>query len=679
MVDSGSAINIIKLSFLNNIPIDLNDILILRGITKNPIKTQGSVIFKLAGKITKFHVVLDDISIPSDGIIGSEFLRDNNAILDYNKEVLIIKDIIIPFYKEKKVTIPARTVTPVCFNITNPEKAEGYIPFCEPVKGLYLGEALVANTQGKGHLQIYNVTERDYTIILRPMHLIDYITDFSANSSDLAKLTDSTDSTDFTDFSDFADSTDFYNSNALCYFSEPYTEIATSDRFKSLKSLINLTHLNDEEKNHVETILYKYKDCFFLPRDKLKSSNNASHSIPTTNNISVHVKQYRYPPIHREEINKQVNKLLENNIIKPSSSPYNAPLWIVPKKSFEDGEKRWRMVIDFRKLNEKTIGDAYPLPNIIEILDQLGSAKYFSIFDLAQGFHQIPMDPNDMAKTAFSTPYGHYEYQRMPFGLKNAPATFQRLMDNVLTGLQGNELFVYLDDIVVYARSLEEHKIKIENLMQRLRKANLQLQPEKCQFLRNEVVYLGHVIGSDGVKPDPNKIHAMKNFPIPKNPKNIKQFLGLTGYYRRFIKNFSKIAKPLTDLLKKDKPFIWTPLQENAFATLRNELCEEPILQYPNFNEPFILTTDACGYAIGGVLSQGLVGKDLPISYTSRVLNDAERKYSTIEKECLAIVYGVSYFRHYLYGRHFTILTDHKPWCGYTLSRTRVPDYENGV
>jgi len=236
------------------------------------------------------------------------------------------------------------------------------------------------------------------------------------------------------------------------------------------------------------------------------------------------------------------------------------------------------MVIDFRKLNEKTVGDAYPLPNIVEILDQLGSAKYFSIFDLAQGFHQIPMNPDDKAKTAFSTPYGHYEYLRMPFGLKNAPATFQRLMDSVLVGLQGNEVFVYLDDIVVYARSLEEHKIKIEKLMQRLKEANLQLQPEKCQFLRHEVVYLGHVISSMGVKPDPDKVIAVKNFPIPRDRNNIKQFLGLIGYYRRFIKDFSKLAKPLTDLLKRDIPFTWTPLQEKAFTILRDELCKEPIL-----------------------------------------------------------------------------------------------------
>lgn len=271
------------------------------------------------------------------------------------------------------------------------------------------------------------------------------------------------------------------------------------------------------------------------------------------------------------------------------------------------------------------------------------------------------MDPEDQGKTAFSTPYGHYEYQRMPFELKNDPATFQRLMDNVLTGLQGNELFVYLDDMVIYARSLEEHNIKIKELMQRLRKARLQLQPDKCQFLRHEVAYLGHAIGADGVRPDPNKVIAVQNFPSPGNYKNIKQFLSLVGYYRRFIKDYSKITKPLTDLLKKDKPFVWTSLQENAFNTLTHELLKEPVLQYPNFKEPFLVTTYASGYAIRGVLSQGQIGKDLPISYISRTLNEAKGRYSTIEKECLAVVYCITYFRRYLYGRKFAILTDHKP------------------
>jgi transposase InsO family protein len=433
------------------------------------------------------------------------------------------------------------------------------------------------------------------------------------------------------------------------------------DRPHAVEQLLRLEHLNPEEIEHVRSILTKHSDRFHLPNEPLGTTNATQHYIPTINEIPIHNKQYRFPPVHKEEIDKQVDELLNNNLVEYSTSPYNSPIWIVPKKPDSQGNKRWRMVIDYRGLNEKTIGDAYPLPNITDILDQLGSAKYFSIFDLASGFHQISMSPKDAHKTAFSTPYGHYQFKRMPFGLKNAPATFQRLMDNVLSGLQGNELFVYMDDIVVYARSLREHEIKCERLMQRLRDANLQLQPDKCEFLRHEVAYLGHIIGANGVKPDPGKIKSIMHFPTPKNPKNIKQFLGLAGYYRRFIPNFSKVAKPLTDLLKKDSIFNWQLKQVEAFNSLKHSLCSNPILQYPDFTRPFILTTDASGYAIGGILSQGPVGKDLPVSYTSRILNTAEQNYSTIEKECLAIIYCINHFRPYLYGRLFTIITDHKP------------------
>lgn len=181
------------------------------------------------------------------------------------------------------------------------------------------------------------------------------------------------------------------------------------------------------------------------------------------------------------------------------------------------------------------------------------------------------------------------------------------------------------------------------------------------RILRKEVAYLGHVISSDGVRPDPNKVKAVTNFPTPRNPKNIKQFLGLVGYYRRFIPQFSKIAKPLTDLLKKDRTFQWKEDQNKAFKELRNSLCSDPILQYPDFTQPFVLTTDASGYAIGGVLSQGKIGKDLPVAYVSRILNKAEQNYSTIEKECLAIIYCVNHFRPYLDRRKFTIITDNKP------------------
>ena len=330
---------------------------------------------------------------------------------------------------------------------------------------------------------------------------------------------------------------------------------------------------------------------------------------------------------------------------------------VIPKKLDASGQQTFRLVVDYRKLNEKTIGNAYPLPDITEILDQLGQAKYFSSLDLAMGYHQIDMDPSDIDKTAFSTKEGHWAYKRMPFGLKTGPATFQKMMSNVLSGLTGTRCFVFLDDIVIYANSLVDHDRKLKDVFRRLRQYNLKLQPDKCEFLRKGVTFLGHKISEYGVEPDTCKVESVKSFPTPKMVKQLKGFLGLVGYYRKFIPQFSKIAAPLHTLLKKDAKYVWEESQEIAFLTLKQKLISQPILQYPEF----ILTTDASNNGAGAVLSQGQIGKDLPIAYASRSFNKAERNYSTVEKELAAIVWGIKHFRLYLYGRKFKIVSDHKP------------------
>lgn len=296
------------------------------------------------------------------------------------------------------------------------------------------------------------------------------------------------------------------------------------------------------------------------------------------------------------------------------------------------------MCVDFRKLNQVSVGDAYPLPNITDILDQLGKSKYYTTLDLAQGYHQVKMHPDHCEKTAFSTDKGHFEFLRVPFGLKGAPATFQRLMNTVLAGLSGLKAFVYLDGIIIYANSITDHSDKLQAVFDRLRTFNLKLQPSKCSFMRKEVNYLGHVITDQGVKPNPQKIQCVLNFPVPKNEKEVKSFLGLSGYYRRFVPGYGRIAKPLTTLLKKDNPFQWTDLCQASFDELKAILTTEPLLQYPDFSRPFNLTCDASNYAIGCVLSQGPIGSDPPIAYASRTLNRAEQNYNTTEKELCAIV-----------------------------------------
>lgn len=679
-------------------PVDRNEILKLTGITAHHVTTLGLAQVDILGRPVAFHLVEDKFPIPQDGIIGTDFFNQFRANVNYKSNQLEWDNVKIPFESKEILTIPARSNSQIYIQIANPELKEGYVPKLNLVDGVYLGNALVTVRDGKAHLRVINTTEEDYDVFVPTIQIFEFNESTNSTSNSSSNLNSNSNSNPTNSNSNLtnsnsnsnsksnsilnsnSNSNSSYNSNSnsesnsksksiskiyaiseLNSTSKSNTMSYENSRYNEIIKIFKLDHLNNEERIAIENSIKRNADCFHLPEESLEFTNVLQHRIPTNDNIPIHTRQYRFPPVHKEEIDRQVKTLLDQNIIKPSESPYNTPVWIVPKKPDSKGNKKWRMVLDFRALNEKTIGDAYPLPNITDILDQLGGAKYFSVFDLASGFHQIKMHPDDSHKTAFSTPHGHYEFDRMPFGLKNAPATFQRLMDRVLTGMQGIEIFVYLDDIVLYASSLREHEIKFEKLANKLREANLKLQPDKCEFLRKEVTYLGHVISENGVHPDPEKIKAVKNFPIPKNPKNIKQFLGLAGYYRKFIEGFSNIAKPLTNLLKNGVEFKWTQKEQDSFNTLKNMLCEEPILQYPDFSKPFVVTTDASGTAIGAILSQGPIGKDRPISYASRVLNDAEKNYSTIEKELLAIVYAVKHFRPYLYGKRFILVTDHKP------------------
>lgn len=427
---------------------------------------------------------------------------------------------------------------------------------------------------------------------------------------------------------------------------------------RPISEQLRCNHLNEEEKQGLIKEVNGFSHIFYQENFNLTFTNAIKHRIRTLNDVPIHVKSYRYPYIHKEEVQRQINEMLEKGIIRHSNSPYSAPVWVVPKRMDASGKTKWRIVIDYRRLNEVTIDDKYPIPNIEEILEKLGRCQYFTTLDLAKGFHQIEIHENDIHKTAFSVENGHYEFLRMPFGLKTAPATFQRLMNNVLKEYINKICLVYLDDIIIYSTSLQEHLDSLRKIFTRLSEANLKVQLDKSEFLKRETEFLGHVVTQEGIKPNPQKIICVQNFPIPKNAKQIKQFLGLTGYYRRFIRDYSRIAKPITKYLKKDaKLDINDPEYLNSIETLKRLLTTEPILKYPDLSKTFIITTDASNYALGAILSQD----DHPICFASRTLNDHEQNYSTIEKELLAIVWATKYFRPYVFGRKFYIETDHKP------------------
>ncbi|KAI3715141.1 hypothetical protein L6452_22111 [Arctium lappa] len=360
---------------------------------------------------------------------------------------------------------------------------------------------------------------------------------------------------------------------------------------------------------------------------------------------------YRLAPSEMHELSTQLQELLDKGFIRPSSSPWGAPVLFVKKK---DGTLR--MCIDYRELNKMTIKNRYPLPRIDDLFDQLQGATYFSKIDLRSGYHQIRVREEDIHKTAFRTRYGHYEFLVMPFGLTNAPAVFMDLMNRVCRPYLDKFVIVFIDDILIYSRSKEEHEKHLKLILELLRDQKLYAKFSKCEFWIREVHFLGHVVNEKGIHVDPVKIEAIKQWEAPKTPTEIRQFLGLADYYRRFIANFSKIAQPLTALTQKDKKFIWGEKQDEAFQMLKHKLCNAPILALPEGTENFVVYCDASHQGLGCVLMQ----KDKVIAYASRQLKVHEKNYTTHDLELGAVVFALKIWRHYLYGTKCTIFTDHK-------------------
>ena len=292
----------------------------------------------------------------------------------------------------------------------------------------------------------------------------------------------------------------------------------------------------------------------------------------------------------------------------------------------------------YRKLNAITRKDAYPLPRIDDTLDTLSRSQWFSILDLLSGYWQVEVAEGDRDKTAFATQSGLFEFKVMPFGLCNAPATFQRLMDLVLAGVQWSHCLVYMDDIIVVGRSFKDHLQNLSVVLQRLKEANLRLKPAKCSFCKTKVSYLGHIVSRQGVATDPEKTNKVSNWPILTTISDIQRFLELASYYRRFVKNYATIASPLHKLTERGRQFNWTSDCTTAFASLKQKLTNAPILAFPDFTQPFLLDTDASQFGIGAILSQVIDGKENVIAYASRTLSKAEQKYCVTRKELLAMV-----------------------------------------
>lgn len=437
-------------------------------------------------------------------------------------------------------------------------------------------------------------------------------------------------------------------------------------RFERLLEKLDCNHMNAVERESIERVLETNTEAFFLEGDKLNKSEIFEHEIVLREKVKpINTRQYKTPLALKGELVKNVEKMLEKDLITESNSPWNMPVRLVPKKMDNSKEIKYRLVVDLRKLNDLTEQDVYPLPLIEEVLGQLGNAKYFSVMDLYNGFYQLGLSPGSRKYTSFSVSGKKYEFKRLPMGLKNSPAFFTRMMNKVLSGLVGIDCLIYLDDLIIFGATLEDHNNHLVKVLEKLKEFGLKLQPDKCCFLKKEVIFLGHTVTRDGIFPDESKFSAIKNFPRPNNQKQMKSFLGLTGYYRKFIKDYGKIAAPLNKLTSSKLDFKWIEdVHTVAFNKLKELLTSPPVLIYPDVTKEFVLTTDASGKGLGAVLSQMRDGRDRPIAYASRALSQAEvnrHKDSAIEKELLAIVWAVKHFRQYLYGTKFTVVTDHKP------------------
>lgn len=420
---------------------------------------------------------------------------------------------------------------------------------------------------------------------------------------------------------------------------------------------LDQSQFSSEQQQQIELLLHKHQHVFSQHEEDYGYTDKVLHVIPTGDSAPIRDRYGRIPPKLYQEVRELLGMMLESGIISESCSPWAAPIVLVRKK---DGTLRF--CVDYRKLNGVTHKDAYPLPRIEESLASLKKSRVFSTLDLAHGYWQVGVHPADKEKTAFVTPMGLYEFNRMPMGLCNAPGTFQRLVESCLGDQNFETLLLYLDDIIVFSPSFEAHISHLDLVLQRFGTYGLKVKPNKCCLFQSKVHYLGHVITEGGVAPDPEKLRAVEAWPSPQDTTKLRAFLGLAGYYRRFIKNFASLAAPLNSLLwgtSKRRPrkgsgnlWNWGEAQEAAFQTVKQTLLQAPVLAYADFQLPFLLYTDASHTGLGAVLAQIQEGRERVIAYASRSLRPTEKNdknYSSFKLELLALKWAiVDKFREYL-------------------------------
>jgi transposase InsO family protein/predicted aspartyl protease len=601
-------------------------------------------------------LVLKDL--PFDAIIGIRFLKDNYATLVFGPEQnrLVIGERVynslmaaeqkypeVPAFVASEQKLKGRNETVVRVHVPGVKDGSVYVLSGLPslaADGLHAGMTMSTAKNGCLLLRVANTGTK--TITLRSKRQIGYVTPVDHVSAHLCLSEDNVKQ----------------NSEKSC---SPVPDTVTDELLSSpafQKALSEFTYgkqLTESQKTELKDLMLRYPDCISVHDFDIGKTDLLEHHIDTGDALPQRRHPYRISPAEQRKVDELISQMKAFGIVRESNSPWAAPIVLIKKK---DGSIRF--CCDWRDLNAVSRKDRFPLPTVVDALDRLGQMKYFTTFDFRQGFYHIPMAADSIEKTAFVTPTGSYEWLRGGMGMTNMPSEFQRLMHKMLGNLLFTSSLCYLDDCITFSRTFEQHKHDLTQVLDRIRYAGLKLKPSKCTIGSDSIMYLGHIVDRDGVRCDPAKIEKVKNWPTPRTRKDVRSFLGLASYYRRFIEGFAKIAYPLTQLTSEAVDFVWTEQAEKAFQELKHRLVSAPIIALPNFDKPFILSCDASDFALGAVLKQlDELGRELVIAYYSRVLSLTQQAYSASERECLALITAIKAFRCYLYGSQFTVYTDH--------------------
>ena len=651
LVDTGASVTILKREIFEKLPPSSKDKLEAVSLTlvtatgeSMPFIGSLNVDIVVGEHVFSHQILIADIQ--NDGILGIDFLSSHKIDVLLSKSCLSVKNDIIPCFHFDHGEKPSICRIVIAKDVVVPPNSELVVPgkIIDSIVNIENGiiEAMPKFANKSGLLMAHTLVQPKKGVVpLRLMNISDKECQVHKNTVSATLQTAEVVQQSVSDMK-----TKTVNSLSATDEIPPHLQELFENSSK---------HLNENEKHNFKTLLIKYQNAFSKDSKDLGTTDLIEHNINTGNANPIRQPPRRIPLSKLKDAEEEIQNMASSGVIEPSYGPWSSPVVLVKKK---DGSTRF--CVDYRKLNDVTIKDSHPLPRIDDTLDALSGAKIFSVLDLRSGYWNVKISDKDKPKTAFSIPgSGLWQFTKMSFGLCNAPATFVRLMEKVLRGLSWKICLVYLDDIIVYSNSFEQHLENLSQVFDCLCKADLKMSPKKCSLFKDQVLFLGHVVSAGGISTDPTKLESVTNWPVPKTVKQVRSFLGLCSYYRRFVKNFADIARPLHQLTEANRKFDWTDSCQQSFNTLKTALTSAPILSYPTSDDPFILDTDASNEGMGAVLSQVQNGIERVICYFSKAFSKQERRYCVTRRELLAVVASIKNFHHYLYGRNFLVRSDH--------------------